>query len=110
MPLLVARRTEELEAVKAEIERAGGQAWVYSCDITDGESVDALVKAMLGDHSRGERSDGEKIGPDTGIDMLVNNAGRSIRRSVRHSNSTGSTTSSARWPSTTSAPCGSRWR
>jgi thioester reductase-like protein len=73
VPLLVARRTEELEEVKAEIERDGGQAWVYSCDITDGESVDALVKAMINDHS----------GPDTGIDMLVNNAGRSIRRGVR---------------------------
>ncbi|GAA4785496.1 SDR family oxidoreductase [Actinomycetospora chlora] len=73
VPLLVARRTEELEEVKAEIERDGGQAWVYSCDITDAESVDALVKAMINDHA----------GPDTGIDMLVNNAGRSIRRGVR---------------------------
>ena len=79
VPLLVARRTEELEEVRAEIERMGGehadrgQAWVYSCDITDGESVDALVKAMINDHG----------GPDTGIDMLVNNAGRSIRRGVR---------------------------
>ncbi|GAA4759303.1 SDR family oxidoreductase [Actinomycetospora chibensis] len=73
VPLLVARRTEELEEVRTEIERDGGQAWVYSCDITDGESVDALVKAMINDHS----------GPDTGIDMLVNNAGRSIRRGVR---------------------------
>jgi len=80
VPLLVARRTEELEEVRTEIEQEigehadrGGQAWVYSCDITDGESVDALVKAMINDHS----------GPDTGIDMLVNNAGRSIRRGVR---------------------------
>ncbi|HWN27754.1 MAG TPA: SDR family oxidoreductase [Actinomycetospora sp.] len=73
VPLLVARRTEELEEVRAQIERDGGQAWVYSCDITDGESVDALVKAMINDHS----------GPETGIDMLVNNAGRSIRRGVR---------------------------
>jgi NAD(P)-dependent dehydrogenase (short-subunit alcohol dehydrogenase family)/thioester reductase-like protein len=73
VPLLVARRTEQLEEVKREVERDGGQAWVYSCDITDGESVDALVKAMINDHS----------GPDTGIDMLVNNAGRSIRRGVR---------------------------
>jgi NAD(P)-dependent dehydrogenase (short-subunit alcohol dehydrogenase family) len=73
VPLLVARRTEELEEVRAQIERDGGQAWVYSCDITDGESVDALVKAMINDHA----------GPDTGIDMLVNNAGRSIRRGVR---------------------------
>ncbi|WP_116709483.1 SDR family oxidoreductase [Actinomycetospora cinnamomea] len=73
VPLLVARRTEELEEVKREIERDGGQGWVYSCDITDGESVDALVKTMINDHA----------GPDTGIDMLVNNAGRSIRRGVR---------------------------
>jgi len=73
VPLLVARRTEELEEVKGQIERDGGQAWVYSCDITDGESVDALVKTMINDHG----------GPDTGIDMLVNNAGRSIRRGVR---------------------------
>jgi thioester reductase-like protein/short-subunit dehydrogenase len=69
VPLLVARRTEELEEVRAEIERGGGQAHVYSCDITRPESVDALVKQLLADHD--------------GIDMLVNNAGRSIRRSVR---------------------------
>ncbi|MBI2169908.1 MAG: SDR family oxidoreductase [Actinobacteria bacterium] len=69
VPLLVARRTEALEEVKAEIERAGGQAWVYSCDITQPESVETLVKQLLHDHE--------------GIDMLVNNAGRSIRRSIR---------------------------
>ncbi|MEJ2870716.1 SDR family oxidoreductase [Actinomycetospora sp. OC33-EN08] len=73
VPLLVARRQEELDEVKAEIEREGGQAHAYSCDITDAESVDATVKSMLADHA----------GPDTGIDMLVNNAGRSIRRSVK---------------------------
>jgi NAD(P)-dependent dehydrogenase (short-subunit alcohol dehydrogenase family) len=69
VPLLVARRTEELEHVREEVERAGGQAHVYSCDITQSESVDALVKRMVADHP--------------GIDMLVNNAGRSIRRSVK---------------------------
>jgi NAD(P)-dependent dehydrogenase (short-subunit alcohol dehydrogenase family) len=69
IPLLVARRVDELEKVRAEIEEAGGQASVYSCDITDGDSVDALVKAVVGDHGW--------------VDMLVNNAGRSIRRSVR---------------------------
>jgi len=69
VPILVARRTEELEAVKTEVERRGGQAHVYSCDITQPESVDALVKQLLAEHD--------------GIDMLVNNAGRSIRRSVR---------------------------
>jgi NAD(P)-dependent dehydrogenase (short-subunit alcohol dehydrogenase family) len=69
VPILVARRTEALEDVKREVEREGGQAWVYSCDITQAESVDTLVKQLLNDHE--------------GIDMLVNNAGRSIRRSVK---------------------------
>ena len=69
LPLLLARRTGELEKVKAEIEAAGGQAAVYSVDLTDDASVDACVTQMLADHDA--------------IDMLVNNAGRSIRRSIR---------------------------
>jgi thioester reductase-like protein/short-subunit dehydrogenase len=69
VPILVARRADALESVKAEVERRGGQAWVYSCDITDEESVAVLMKDLLADHD--------------GIDMLVNNAGRSIRRSVK---------------------------
>jgi NAD(P)-dependent dehydrogenase (short-subunit alcohol dehydrogenase family) len=69
VPLLVARRGEELEKVRAEIEEAGGRASAYSCDITDADSVNRLVAEALGDHGQ--------------VDMLVNNAGRSIRRSVR---------------------------
>ncbi|MGW5053485.1 SDR family oxidoreductase [Actinokineospora sp. NPDC004072] len=62
--LLVARRADELAAVAAAITRAGGAATAHPCDLTDGDAVDALVK-------------------DLGhVDMLVNNAGRSIRRSV----------------------------
>ena len=68
VPLLLARRTEELEKVRAEIEDRGGRAAVYSVDLTDADSVTACVKAMLADHD--------------GVDMLVNNAGRSIRRSI----------------------------
>jgi thioester reductase-like protein/short-subunit dehydrogenase len=68
IPLLLARRTEELEKVRAEIEERGGRAAVYSVDLTSAESIDACVKAMLADHD--------------GVDMLVNNAGRSIRRSI----------------------------
>ena len=68
VPLLVARRTEALEEVKDEISRNGGQAWVYSCDLTDNDSVDTLVAQMLEDQES--------------VDMLVNNAGRSIRRSI----------------------------
>ncbi|GAA4530435.1 SDR family oxidoreductase [Amycolatopsis samaneae] len=66
--LLVARRADELEEVRAEIAAAGGQATAYPCDLTDGDAVDALVKAVLAEHGA--------------VDMLVNNAGRSIRRSV----------------------------
>jgi thioester reductase-like protein len=69
IPLLLARRVEELEKVKAEIEEAGGRAAVYSVDLTDEESIEACVKQMLSDHG--------------GVDMLVNNAGRSIRRSIQ---------------------------
>jgi NAD(P)-dependent dehydrogenase (short-subunit alcohol dehydrogenase family) len=69
VPLLVARRKPELEEVQAEIAAAGGQAHVYPCDLTDDESVAKTVEAMLNEQP--------------GIDMLVNNAGRSIRRSVQ---------------------------
>jgi NAD(P)-dependent dehydrogenase (short-subunit alcohol dehydrogenase family) len=70
IPYLVARSADKLEELKAEVEAAGATARVYPCDITDEESVAATVKQMVADS------------PD-GIDYLVNNAGRSIRRSVR---------------------------
>jgi thioester reductase-like protein len=69
VPLLVARRATELEEVRAEIVAAGGQAFVYPCDLTDDESVAKTVERMLIEQP--------------GVDMLVNNAGRSIRRSVQ---------------------------
>jgi thioester reductase-like protein len=69
VPLLVARSADKLDALREEIEVAGGTAHVYPCDITDTEAVAATVKQMLADHP-------------AGIDFLVNNAGRSIRRSV----------------------------
>jgi thioester reductase-like protein len=69
VPLLVARREAELEEVRAEIEAEGGHAYVYPCDLTDDESVRKVVARMLAEQP--------------GVDMLVNNAGRSIRRSVR---------------------------
>ncbi|TNC29594.1 SDR family oxidoreductase [Amycolatopsis alkalitolerans] len=69
VPLLVARRQHELEEVRDEIVAAGGTASVYPADLTDEESINKIVKQMLEEHGR--------------IDMLVNNAGRSIRRSIR---------------------------
>jgi thioester reductase-like protein len=68
IPLLVARSLDKLEETKAEIESRGGTAFVYSADLSDMGSIDDLVGRLLSDHAA--------------IDMLVNNAGRSIRRSV----------------------------
>ena len=69
IPLLLARRVTELEAVRDEIVGAGGQAGVYSVDLTSPSSIEACVERMLADHDA--------------VDMLVNNAGRSIRRSIK---------------------------
>jgi NAD(P)-dependent dehydrogenase (short-subunit alcohol dehydrogenase family) len=66
--LLVARRPDELERVRSAIEAAGGRAASYACDLTDGDAVDALVARLLAEHGA--------------VDYLVNNAGRSIRRSL----------------------------
>ncbi|NKY48107.1 SDR family NAD(P)-dependent oxidoreductase [Nocardia cerradoensis] len=69
--LLLARRDEELNAVVEEITAAGGKAYAYQCDVTDSDSVDRAVKSILDTHGH--------------VDMLVNNAGRSIRRAVHRS-------------------------
>ena len=68
IPILVARSEDKLQETKEEIERAGGTAYTYSCDISDPESVDAFFEQVFNDHAA--------------IDVLVNNAGRSIRRSI----------------------------
>jgi thioester reductase-like protein len=69
IPLLVARGLEKLEALRDEIQAAGGTAYVYSADLSDMDAIDDVVARMLADHPA--------------IDILVNNAGRSIRRSIR---------------------------
>ena len=68
IPLLVARNVETLEEVRAEIVAGGGEAYVYVADIADMDSVDGLVERVLAGHRN--------------VDFLVNNAGRSIRRSI----------------------------
>ena len=66
--LLVARTPEKLEETKAEIEGAGGAAYIHQCDLSDLDDVQRMAKEVLDQHDR--------------VDVLVNNAGRSIRRSV----------------------------
>jgi NAD(P)-dependent dehydrogenase (short-subunit alcohol dehydrogenase family) len=68
IPLLVARSADKLEEVRQEIEDAGGTAYVYTADLTDLDSIDDLAHRVLSDHPS--------------VDVLVNNAGRSIRRSM----------------------------
>ncbi|MCW2755272.1 MAG: short-chain dehydrogenase/reductase [Marmoricola sp.] len=69
--LLVARRAGELERVRSGIEGDGGTAYSYVCDLTDSAATKELVAAVLAQHGA--------------VDMLVNNAGRSIRRSLEYS-------------------------
>ncbi len=68
VPLLVARNVEKLEEARAEIVAAGGVAYVYAADISEMESIERLIERVLADHRN--------------VDFLVNNAGRSIRRSI----------------------------
>src|SRR3546814_4978779 len=65
--VLVARRADELKRVVTAIEEAGGEAEAHVVDLTDGAAVDAMIVQVL----EGGR-----------VDYLVNNAGRSIRRSL----------------------------
>src|SRR3954449_3417498 len=66
--LLVARTPEKLEETKAEIEDAGGTAFIHRADLSDLDDVERMASEVLEQHGR--------------VDVLVNNAGRSIRRSV----------------------------
>ena len=68
---LVARREDELERVKQQIEADGGSASAYPADLSSEAGVDACLDAILAEHPQ--------------IDILINNAGRSIRRTVRES-------------------------
>jgi len=69
--ILVARGVEKLEESLDEIKTMGGKAWSYPCDVSDLEACDALIDQIIEDHGQ--------------IDVLVNNAGRSIRRAIAYS-------------------------
>jgi NAD(P)-dependent dehydrogenase (short-subunit alcohol dehydrogenase family) len=69
--VVVARRQDLLDALVERITSAGGTARARACDLTDLDAVDDLVAEM-------ERDLG-------GIDILINNAGKSIRRPLAES-------------------------
>jgi NAD(P)-dependent dehydrogenase (short-subunit alcohol dehydrogenase family) len=66
--IIVARKQDELDAVRGEIEKAGGKCYTYAADLAEMKECDELVQKVLAEHE--------------GVDILVNNAGRSIRRSI----------------------------
>ena len=70
--IVIAGRTlEKLEEARRSIEASGGTCHAYSVDLTDLAAADRFIDQVVADHGR--------------VDVLVNNAGRSIRRAVEHS-------------------------
>ncbi|MGB5313548.1 MAG: SDR family NAD(P)-dependent oxidoreductase, partial [Polyangiales bacterium] len=69
--LLVARDAEKLDAVAREVRASGGEAYVYPADLSSFYQIDALAQKVLSEHG--------------GVDILIHNAARSIRRPVSQS-------------------------
>ena len=69
--VVAARRKELLDAVVGRIVDAGGEARAVACDLSDLDAVDALVATVERDYG--------------GVDVLINNAGKSIRRPLAES-------------------------
>jgi NAD(P)-dependent dehydrogenase (short-subunit alcohol dehydrogenase family) len=69
IPVLVARGKDKLEDTRAMIELRGGTAHVYPCDLSDLDAIDTLCTALTSELPS--------------VDFVVNNAGRSIRRSLK---------------------------
>jgi NAD(P)-dependent dehydrogenase (short-subunit alcohol dehydrogenase family) len=67
----VARRGDLLDALVDRITAAGGAAQAHACDLSDLDAVDELVGKVEQD-----------LG---GVDILINNAGKSIRRPLAES-------------------------
>ncbi|SHI27531.1 SDR family oxidoreductase [Ferrimonas marina] len=66
--LLVARDHEPLLEATEQAREAGAEAHCYTADLTDEAEVEAMLAQVHEEHG--------------GVDVLINNAGRSIRRSV----------------------------
>ena len=69
--LVVDRDTEKLERMRKQVEPRGWRISFHQADLTDYEQIDRLAAAALAEHGA--------------VDVLVNNAGHSIRRSIEHS-------------------------
>jgi NAD(P)-dependent dehydrogenase (short-subunit alcohol dehydrogenase family) len=67
----VARRSDRLDMLVRRITDAGGSAEAQPCDLSDLEAIDELVATVE-----------QRLG---GVDILINNAARSIRRPLAES-------------------------
>ncbi len=66
--LLVARTKAKLDELAEEIEDLGGTAYSHPTDLTDMDDIDRMADEVLAKYGA--------------VDVLINNAGKSIRRSV----------------------------
>jgi NAD(P)-dependent dehydrogenase (short-subunit alcohol dehydrogenase family) len=69
--IICGRDADKLAAAKQEVEAAGHALITYQADIADYAQCDKLVGAIVSEHG--------------GVDILINNAGRSIRRAIEGS-------------------------
>lgn len=68
--LIVGRDPQKLEGAAAEIRGLGGQVAAYACDITAASACQQLTAQVLAENQQ--------------VDILINNAGHSIRRAIEH--------------------------
>ncbi|HSY29016.1 MAG TPA: SDR family oxidoreductase, partial [Burkholderiaceae bacterium] len=69
--IICGRDEDKLEQAKKEINARGFEVITYSADVADMTDCDRFVQLLLANHG--------------GVDVLVNNAGRSIRRGIESS-------------------------
>jgi len=68
--VIVGRDEQKLASTATEIAALGGQVNIQACDITDAGACERLVAHLLA--------------ADAHVDILINNAGHSIRRAIDH--------------------------
>jgi len=66
--VIAARDVAKLDETRAEIAAQGGRAYTYQCDLTDFTACAHFAECVLAEHGT--------------VDILINNAGHSIRRSL----------------------------
>jgi len=69
--IVIDRDADKLERMRREVEARGGRFSFHCADLTDAAQIDRLAAAVLAEHGA--------------VDVLINNAGHSIRRSIEHS-------------------------